>query len=249
MPITLAHPAAILPLGRLGLPMAVLIAGSMVPDIPLFMGWLRGYQVTHSLLGVLVIDVALAIGVVVLWYVVVRDALADMAPPQIRSRLAERARPTSREWLLAPVAACLGATTHVLWDAFTHPARWGPRHIEWLRIEHAGLSGLKWVQYVSGIVGLAIVAWALVNHLRSLEPLARTRPPPALPLTVLPTVVVISVLVGLASSAVMARKGLHAMAFFGVVNGLIAVAALGMLACAAWHVARYFRTCSAGSMR
>jgi hypothetical protein len=38
--------------------------------------------------------------------------------------------------------------THVFWDAFTHPGRWGPVHIEWLRTEHSGLLGLMWLQYV-----------------------------------------------------------------------------------------------------
>ncbi|RHW25669.1 DUF4184 family protein [Nocardioides immobilis] len=64
--MTLAHPAAVLPLGRLGLPMTALVAGSVVPDIPLFLWWVRGYELTHSLVGILVVDVVLAVGVVLL---------------------------------------------------------------------------------------------------------------------------------------------------------------------------------------
>lgn len=52
MPLTLAHPAAVLPLRRCGLPMAALVIGSMMPDVPLFMRWSSGYQVSHSYTGV-----------------------------------------------------------------------------------------------------------------------------------------------------------------------------------------------------
>jgi hypothetical protein len=236
--MTLAHPAAILPLRRLGLPVTALAAGSMVPDIPLFLWWVRGYDVTHSLVGVLSVDVVLAMGVVLLWFLLVRDAVVDMAPPSVRERLPARARPTMREWLLAPVAACVGAATHVLWDSFTHPGHWGPRHIEWLRTEHAGLLGLKWTQYSSGVVGLAVVAWVVVQYLRSLDPLPDPRAPAVLPSFVLPLVVAASVLVGLVSAAIEAPRGFHSMAFNGVVDSLITVVVLGVLACGAWQVAR-----------
>jgi hypothetical protein len=46
--MTLAHPVAVLPLRRFGLPMAAMVIGSMVPDVPLFLRWSSGYQVSHS---------------------------------------------------------------------------------------------------------------------------------------------------------------------------------------------------------
>jgi hypothetical protein len=236
--MTLAHPAAVLPLRRFGLPMTALVAGSMVPDVPLFLGSARGYAATHSLLGILVIDVLLAVGVVLLWTGFARDAVVDMAPAPIRRRLPARARLSSAEWLMVPVAGAVGAATHVLWDSFTHPGRWGPRHIEWLRIEHGALPGLKWVQYASGVVGLVVVVWAVVGYFRSLQPRSDERGPALLPPATLPAVIVASGAIGLASAAVNARHGLHAMAFEGVVNSLITVAALGALTCAVWHVVR-----------
>ncbi|RHW25668.1 DUF4184 family protein [Nocardioides immobilis] len=169
-----------------------------------------------------------------------------MAPAQIRARLAPRSRPSRRDWLLTPVAAAVGAATHVLWDSFTHPGRWGPRHIEWLRADHGALPGLKWVQYASGVVGLTIVVWAAVRHLRSLETVPGARPPAVLPPTVLPAVVTIAVLVGLVSVARSVPDGFHAMAFNGVVDSLVAATALSALACAAWHLARRRRTPVAG---
>ena len=225
--MTLAHPAAIIPLRRLGLPVSALAAGSMVPDIPLFLGWVDGYDVTHSLVGITVVDVALTVAVLLVWFSFVRDAVVDMAPASIRSRLAERARLTGRQWLLVPVAGCIGAASHLLWDSFTHPGRWGPRHIDWLWTEHAGLVGLRWAQYISGVVGLAVVTWAVVDHLRSLDPVPDARRPPVLPSAVLPAVVALAGLVGLVSAIRSVPQGFHPMAFNGVVDGLITLVAVG----------------------
>lgn len=144
MPLTLSHPAAVLPLRGLGLPVTALVAGSMVPDIPLFLGWHRGYQVTHSLVGVVTVDAIVTMLVVALWFGVVRDVLVDLTPDAVRSRLVPHVRLSERQWLLAPVAAALGALTHVVWDTFTHPARWGSDRVGWLHTEHAGPLGTAW---------------------------------------------------------------------------------------------------------
>lgn len=52
----------------------------------------------------------------------------------------------------------VGATTHVLWDTFTHPHRWGTRHVIWLGSDLDGLPWFKWFQYGSGVVGLLVLA-------------------------------------------------------------------------------------------
>ncbi|WP_246383246.1 DUF4184 family protein [Nocardioides stalactiti] len=239
--MTLAHPAAVLPLGRTGLPMTALAVGSMVPDIPLFLGWVHGYDVTHSLLGILVVDVVLTIGVVALWTVLLRDAVVDLAPAGVRERLAERGRLTARQWLLVPLAGSIGAATHFAWDSFTHPGRWGPEHIAWLRADHAGLPGLKWAQYASGVLGLAVVTWAAVRHLRSLAPARDPRVPRVLPREVLPAVLLAAAAVGLVSAARSIPQGFHAMAFNGVVDSLIAVTVLGVGACLVWQAVRQSR--------
>jgi len=54
----------------------------------------------------------------------------------------------------------VGAFTHIAWDAFTHPDRWGTRHIEWLSTTHGPLHGYSWLQYASGLVGAAVIVAA-----------------------------------------------------------------------------------------
>lgn len=166
MPITFAHPAAVLPLRRLGLPMAALVAGSMAPDLPVFVEAWSWYDVTHSWLGVLVLDPAMALVALLLWFSVIRDALVDLLPDSVRQRLSPTVRLSAREWVAAMPAAVVGALTHVGWDQFTHPGRWGVEHVAWLHAWHAGLSGWRWLQLVSGVVGMAVVMSAAVGWLR-----------------------------------------------------------------------------------
>jgi hypothetical protein len=236
MPLTLSHPAAVLPLRRLGLPVTVLVTASMVPDLPLFLGTQRGYRITHGPVGIVTIDVVLAVVAVAGWTFIVRDALVDMAPAPVRRRLPARARLTRTEWLLAPVAAVVGAATHVAWDAFTHPGAWGVRRIDWLQSEHAGLVGASWAQYASGIVGLVVVIGAAAAYLRS-STVTRDARPRVLPAPTLPVVVGIAAVTAIASAARSAPRGLHAMAFDGVVDSLIVLAVGLTVISLAWHVA------------
>ncbi|KAA1380308.1 DUF4184 family protein [Aeromicrobium fastidiosum] len=228
MPLTLSHPAAVLPLRRLGLPASVMVIASMVPDVPLFLGSSAGYSATHAWTGVVTIDLLLTVGVVAVWFVVVRDALVDLAPDAVRLRLPPRARLDRRQLLLLPVAACLGSATHVVWDAFTHPGRWGVRQVGWLQADHAGLAGHQWAQYASGVIGLAIVAGAVLAHLRSAGPPDVDRPARRLPAATLPAVVGLAAAAGVFSALRTAPAALDLLAFNGVVDSLI-VLTLGLV--------------------
>lgn len=240
MPMTLAHPAAVLPLRRLGLPMAALVIGSMVPDVPLFMRWSSGYQVSHSYTGVLSVNLIGALVVLYGWNAFVRDALVDMAPDGVRVRLAARHRLSRRQWLLAPAAAVLGSVTHLAWDAFTHPGRWGVAHVAWLRVDLGPLPAFKWAQYASGVIGLAVVLWAVIADLRS-RPADRPLRARALPAPLLPLVVCAAGTYGLVEGLARASGGLHAVAFHGVVQGIVATAAGMSITCMAWLLATRLR--------
>lgn len=237
VPITLAHPAAVLPLRGLGLPTSALVVGSMAPDAPLFAGWWRGYAVTHGVVGILTVDLLVTLAVLALWWTVLRDALVDLAPAPVRLRLPARVSFSRQQWLLAVPAAWLGALTHVVWDAFTHPGRWGSRNIAWLATEHAGLPGAKWLQYSSGIVGMAVVAAVVVRHVRRCPP-GPPRAAPVLSPVALPAVAATALATGFVTLLARASDGLHAMAFLAVVHTLVAAGFLVVVACATWHVAR-----------
>lgn len=138
--------------------------------------------------------------------------------------------------LLAIPAASIAAFTHVAWDSFTHPDRWGSEHIDWLRTEHLGLLGAAWAQYVSGVVGLVVVcAWAVVE-LRSL-PASDPRPQQALSPHALFGAIGVAGAVGVATAVNHMSSGLHSMAFHGVINSIITLVFAVTAVSIAWHLA------------
>jgi len=222
VPFTLAHPAAVLLLRGTPFPVAAMVAGSMSPDVPMFLR-LRGfYDLTHSPVGVLTVDLAMSFVAVTFWFALLRDPLVDICPAPVRERLAATARYDRRQWALVAPAAILGALTHITWDAFTHTGRWGVRWIDWLGQVHHGHTGADWAQFGSSIGGLAVVAaWALVAVSR----LPRApRPPtvPALGSKALAVVVALTAASGVAAAMATAAPGLgHWLAQASVVGTMI----------------------------
>lgn len=239
MPFTPAHPAAVLALRRLGLPTTALVVGSMVPDLPLFVPVGPGYRVTHSVGGLLTFDVVAGLALLAVWFLALRDAAVDLAPDAVRSRLAPTARPDLRGWLLAVPALVVGAVTHVVWDAFTHDRRWGTELVPWLAERHGGETGAHLLQYLSGVVGLAVVTVAAVVHLarlpRRLDPRAPRRMPGRASACVLAAPFVVAGAMGLVAVVTMAPVGWEAMAYAGVVTAIGTGLVMVVVVAAAWH--------------
>jgi hypothetical protein len=180
MPLSPAHPAVVLPLLRLGLPLGALVVGAVAPDTPVFLPVPVSYPTTHSGPGIAV-DVLLGLGLLWLWDAVVRDAVVDVVPV-LRDRRPARARLTGRAWLLAPVALAVGSATHVLWDSTTHDWGFVVDELPVLREQVGPAPAYRWLQHLSTAVGSAVVAAYCVTRLRSLpvEPRQPTVRRPAL---------------------------------------------------------------------
>ncbi|GAA1507239.1 DUF4184 family protein [Nocardioides humi] len=235
MPVTLAHPAAVLPLRGLGLPLSAMVIGSMTPDLPVLGQTWSLYGFTHSPAGIVTVDLVLTLALLAFWDRWGRDALVDTAPAAVRDRLPARARIGRTAWLLAPLAAIVGSATHVVWDAFTHQGRWGVRHVAWLQETHGPLPGQQWAQFASGILGLLVTGLAIVVHVRR-SPRDTPRPR-RLPAAALPAGFGAATAVSLATGALHLGDGLHRAAFHAAVAGILALAALVVLLAAAWRLA------------
>ncbi|GAB78764.1 protein of unknown function [Austwickia chelonae] len=257
MPVTFAHPAAVLPLSRSGLPLSALVVGSMVPDVPLFVGAERFYGFTHSVPGLLTVD--LLVGVVLwwLWVAWLWPCLADAAPGVVRRRLpsvapgrlmvsgqgAVGAGLAGRRWWVVPVAVVVGAATHALWDEFTHAGRWGSTHIPWLADSHGGLPGVSWAQYASGLFGLTACLVALVVAWRRRpvgELVARRHPRSPVILWVTP----LAGVVGAAVAAGLWAHDLRSAVYLAITKG--ALSAVVVAVCVAVAVVRSMRVRGAG---
>jgi hypothetical protein len=165
VPLAPAHPAVVLPLQRLGLPLSALVVGAVAPDAPVYLPVGVSYRATHSG-GGLAVDVVIGLAVLGLWVALLRDAVVDLTPA-LRRRLPARAPLGRRAWLLAPPALAIGSATHVLWDSCTHDWGFVVQGSGLLREDYGPLPLYRWLQHVSTVAGSAVVAALGVSRLRT----------------------------------------------------------------------------------
>lgn len=242
----MSHIAAVLPLRRRGhrsaLPLAALAIGSMSPDAVYFVPGLRPAGVlTHHWWATVTIDVAIALVGWVLWRSISAQ-LYEGSPTWLRARWRPAGWDDHAAWTIVAGTA-VGAMTHVIWDSFTHPDRWGSTHLGFLAASYpapfgGSWPGYHWAQYLSGLIGLAAIAWVGWR-----QPTAPVEPRPT-PTRLLALVVA----AGLAGAAVRIVTssalggGPAAIAFAAATGGLGATAAVIVVIC--WLQAARVRSAS-----
>ncbi|MCP9959387.1 DUF4184 family protein [Streptomyces sudanensis] len=183
MPFTLSHAAAVLPAMRRSgaargpLVASALVAGSFSPDMTYFAdsvvpGAMALGEFTHGVWGLLTADPLTAALLVGVW-LMVREPLVVLLPGRWQGRVRGvlRGRPwrgrhpvALAAWFYASAVA--GAATHVGWDLFTHPGRWGVRMLPVLGETAGGLPVYLYVQYGGSAVALAVLVWFGYGALR-----------------------------------------------------------------------------------
>ena len=185
MPFTPSHALVALPFIRTPLVPAAIAIGAMTPDFPLF---LRGiglpYSFTHTF-GNVLWTALVAFVLFLLWRVVLRPAVGELSPLWLARRL-------PADWSVSGIAAAreavgigaqnrlypimlaaslvLGVLTHIVWDLFTHEGRWGVDALPALDAMWGPLTGYKWLQHGSSVIGLVVLGiWAILR-LRRAEP-------------------------------------------------------------------------------
>ena len=167
MPLTLVHPVAALPLQRLGLPVAGLVVGSMVPDVEYMLRLMPVSRVSHTPLGLATFCLPVGLLVLALWELVWRRPLC--AAVGLAPRPARVAMPPAGRLIGLGLAVLAGATTHVLWDSFTHSHGWMVRHLALLSMP---LVDTRWgpvalcrvLQHASSLLGFMVLALIAVRR-------------------------------------------------------------------------------------
>lgn len=163
MPFTPSHPAAVLPFLGAPLPAAPLVLGAMAPDLVFFVPFAPSRAVSHSLLGAVALDPAIAVAALLAWWMLLRAPLLDLGPSGLRRRMDPRpGRPAGGPLrVIVPVLAAIlvGIGTHIAWDWFTHPEGLASVWAPW-RVRIGPLLLTSWLQYLSSAVGAAItIGW------------------------------------------------------------------------------------------
>lgn len=182
MPLTLAHPLAVAPLARTGLPLGALVVGTIVPDLPVFAravpgvdtaGQLLGdpqlpmmadqYRLLHSLLGLVTVNIVIGLVVLALWWWLLRPAYRDALTARLRGRT-HAAPAGALTWLLAIPALLIGSLSHIVWDQFTHRTTWISQRIDVLQSTVVGIPVTSLLQYGSGIFGtIGVAVWLFLR--------------------------------------------------------------------------------------
>lgn len=187
MPFTPSHAVIALPFLRTPLIPAAIAIGAMTPDLPLF---LRGspltYGLTHSWEWI-VLTTVVAFVLFLAWRSVLRPAVRELSPGWLAVRLPEEwdasfgasaleavgAKPVPRSgrWYpaLLAVSLLLGVISHIVWDLFTHEGRWGSEILPILDAQWGPLTGYKWLQHGSSVLGLLILALFAAMWLRGAD--------------------------------------------------------------------------------
>lgn len=175
MPFTPSHAVVALPFLRTPLVPAAIAIGAMAPDLPLFFRVGIPYGVTHDWLGMLWTSLPLAVALFLLWRLLVRQLVPALSPRWLRMRWpAEWSDGSRAAWrsiwaggavgvLLLVASFLIGTASHILWDLFTHPGRWGSETFPVLAMAWGPLDGTQWLQYGSSVLGLAVLAvWGVL---------------------------------------------------------------------------------------
>lgn len=175
MAFTAAHPVAVVPLSRWGLPLSALVVGSMSPDFEYFIRFQPIGVLGHTLPGVFVFCLPVGLAVLWAWHRLLKHALLPLLPAGAQRRLAPLCGPfafgPARRFGAIALSLVLAALTHIAWDAFTHPNRWGVRRFPILEVEicrtpFLPLTGFRILQYGSTLAGIGLLAFWFVRWYR-----------------------------------------------------------------------------------
>lgn len=166
MPITFAHPAAVIPfkyINRRYYSWTGLIIGSIIPDFEAFVKLGGMKQLSHSWVGMFVFDLPLGLLVALIFHAIVRDVLLDNLPPFISYRFSGLRhinwhQTLQKRWAVIIVSLLFGIFTHLVWDRFTHTDTYTYHHKAGINIAPDMETTIRrWLQWTNTIGGLLLI--------------------------------------------------------------------------------------------
>lgn len=168
MPLTIAHPAMIVPIFKRMKTYSVfsaLVIGSMSPDFTyfLFLPIERGQ--THNILGIFWFCLPLGLLTYFIFHKLMKQPLFSLFPEQIAIRFArDLIIGKENKFFVICLSIIIGAMTHLFWDSFTHEHDVIVLLFPFLQIKLFDLFGyevfiFKVLQHGSSVVGTVLLGY------------------------------------------------------------------------------------------
>ena len=160
MPFTFSHPAILLPfLKNKKLSATALIVGSMSPDFEYFFRMKMQSEISHTLLGIFLIDLPLGFIVMFAFHEIIKRPLIENLPAFLQNRLQEL---KEFNWVvyfksavfIVLISFFLGAFSHIVWDSMTHWDGYIVQRFSFFNLELFSIPFYKIAQHASSIIGL-----------------------------------------------------------------------------------------------
>jgi hypothetical protein len=136
VPATIAHPAAVIPLQKLGLPLSALIIGSLMPDFEFFLRISSERIIGHTFPGVFLFCLPIGLIFLFIFHYLLKKPLISLLPTTHQCRILHyfeefRFFPLL-QFLKITIALLIGIFSHLLLDSFTHENSFFTAHIPFL---------------------------------------------------------------------------------------------------------------------
>ncbi|MGE7023538.1 DUF4184 family protein [Solibacillus cecembensis] len=165
MPLTFAHPAAVLPFSRKSkyIHFPALVLGSMAPDFEYF---LRGQpigDIGHTFSGFLTYNLPLVAFFYLIFHFFIYQTLFNQMPAFLQDSTKSRLHANyAMRVIIFVYSALLGMLTHITWDSFTHQngymvQKFPTTLAHTFTIFHFDIPLYKFLQHGSTLVGLMLI--------------------------------------------------------------------------------------------
>lgn len=164
MPLTFAHPAAVLPSSRNSkyVNFLAMVLGSMAPDFEYFLRGMPAGATGHTLSGFITFNLPIVVIVYFIYLTCIHQTLFSHLPSMIKVTNSQKTGSSSLlKGFVFLYSALFGMLTHIVWDSFTHLNGFMVKTLPVLtytvHIFDVNIPIFKILQHGSTIVGITVI--------------------------------------------------------------------------------------------
>lgn len=164
MPLTFAHPAAVLPFSRNSkyVNFLALVLGSMAPDFEYFLHGKPYGEIGHTFFGFIAFNLPILVAVYFIYQTCIHRTLFSHLPSVLQDTYNQKpSSPRLLKIIVFLYSALFGMLTHVVWDSFTHAGGFMVTNLSILSytvpIFDFNIPIYKFLQHGSTIAGMTLI--------------------------------------------------------------------------------------------